>query len=111
MKFEYTGRHVDVTPALRRHVEEHFSKIDAIFNDTTAAAHVIIEVEKNRHKGRRVLDENEALQAVYAMENVVCCGTGSAANDGMTYEVFGKTGPSRTVRRFHWFGTSDLDAP
>jgi membrane peptidoglycan carboxypeptidase len=49
-------------------------------------------LEKNRHKGRRVLDENEALQAVYAMENVVCCGTGTAANDGLTYEVFGKTG-------------------
>jgi putative sigma-54 modulation protein len=51
MKFEYTGRHVDVTPALRRHVEEHFSKIDQIFNDTTASAHIIIEVEKNRHMG------------------------------------------------------------
>ncbi|HEX8071323.1 MAG TPA: ribosome-associated translation inhibitor RaiA [Pyrinomonadaceae bacterium] len=51
MKFEYTGRHVDVTPALRRHVEEHFSKIDQIFNDTTASAHVIMEVEKNRHMG------------------------------------------------------------
>jgi putative sigma-54 modulation protein len=51
MKFEYTGRHVEVTPALRRHVEEHFSKIDHIFNDTTARAHIIIEVEKNRQMG------------------------------------------------------------
>ena len=51
MKFEYTGRHVDVTPTIRRHVEDHFSKIDHIFNDTTARAHIIIEVEKNRHKG------------------------------------------------------------
>ncbi len=65
MKFEYTGRHVDVTPALRRHVEEHFSKIDAIFNDTTAAAHVIIEVEKNRHKGEIVLHwRGETLTAI-----------------------------------------------
>jgi putative sigma-54 modulation protein len=55
MKFEYTGRHVDVTPALRRHVEEHFSKLDHIFNDTTARAHVIIEVEKNRHVGEILL--------------------------------------------------------
>ncbi|HEX8179462.1 MAG TPA: ribosome-associated translation inhibitor RaiA [Pyrinomonadaceae bacterium] len=51
MKFEYTGRHMDVTPAIRRHVEEHFSKIDHIFNDTTASAHIIIEVEKNRQMG------------------------------------------------------------
>src|SRR5215216_4559883 len=55
MKFEYTGRHVDVTPALRRHVEEHFSKLESIFNDTTARAHVIIEVEKNRHMGEILL--------------------------------------------------------
>src|SRR5919106_4132843 len=51
MKFEYTGRHVDVTPALRRHVEDHFKKLNHIFNDTTARAHVIIEVEKNRQIG------------------------------------------------------------
>ncbi len=51
MEFEYTGRHVDVTPALRSHVEDHFSKIDHIFNDSTARAHVIIEVEKNRQIG------------------------------------------------------------
>ncbi|HEX7997963.1 MAG TPA: ribosome-associated translation inhibitor RaiA [Pyrinomonadaceae bacterium] len=51
MEFEYTGRHVDVTPAIRAHVEDHFQKIEHIFNDTTARAHVIIEVEKNRQIG------------------------------------------------------------
>ena len=59
MKFEYTGRHVEVTPALRRHVEEHFSKLDHIFNDTTASAHIIIEVEKNRHMGEVLLHWRE----------------------------------------------------
>lgn len=59
MKFEYTGRHVDVTDALRRHVEEHFSKLDHIFNDSTASAHVIMEVEKNRHKGEILLHWRE----------------------------------------------------
>ena len=51
MDFEYTGRHMDVTPAIRTHVEDHFRKIEHIFNDTTARAHVIIEVEKNRQIG------------------------------------------------------------
>lgn len=51
MKFEYTGRHMDVTPAIRTHVEDHFQKLDHIFNDSTARAHVIIEVEKNRQIG------------------------------------------------------------
>ena len=50
MEFEYTGRHVDVTPAIRAHVEEHFGKIGQLFeNSTTARAHVIIDVVKNRH--------------------------------------------------------------
>ena len=48
MKFEYTGRHVEVSPAIRRHVEDHFRKLDHIFNDASASTHVIIDVEKNR---------------------------------------------------------------
>lgn len=49
MRFEYTGRHVDVTPGIRKHVEAYFKKLAPIFNDTTAWTHVIIAVEKNRH--------------------------------------------------------------
>lgn len=49
MEFEFTGRHVEVTPAIRRHVREHFGKIDQMFEgSTTARAHVIIDVNKNR---------------------------------------------------------------
>jgi putative sigma-54 modulation protein len=51
MKFEYTGRHVVVSPGIRKHVEDHFKKLAHIFNDSTATAHVIIDVEKNRHIG------------------------------------------------------------
>ena len=48
MKFEYTGRHVEVTGAIRKHVEDHFKKLEHIFDGTTAWAHVVIDVEKNR---------------------------------------------------------------
>ncbi len=51
MKFEYTGRHMDVTPAIRAHVEDHFQKLDHIFTDPSVHAHVILEVEKNRQIG------------------------------------------------------------
>jgi putative sigma-54 modulation protein len=51
MKFEYTGRHLEVTPAIRAHVEEHFKKIEQLFPDSTATAHVILAVEKNRQMG------------------------------------------------------------
>jgi putative sigma-54 modulation protein len=55
MKFEYTGRHVDVSPAIRRHVEDHFKKLDHIFTDSTLSTHVIIEVEKNRQIGEIIV--------------------------------------------------------
>ncbi len=59
MKFEYTGRHVDVTPTIRAHVEEHFNKIETVFDDSAARAHVRIEVEKNRHIGEIVVHWKE----------------------------------------------------
>jgi putative sigma-54 modulation protein len=56
MKFEYTGRHVEVSPAIRRHVEDHFKKLDHIFNgDSTLSTHVIIDVEKNRQIGEIIV--------------------------------------------------------
>lgn len=59
MEFEYTGRHMDVTPALRQHVEDHFQKLAHLFNDSTARVHVIIEVEKNRQIGEVLLHWRE----------------------------------------------------
>ena len=57
MKFEYTGRHVEVSPAIRRHVEEHFKKLDHIFNgDSTLNTHIIIDVEKNRQIGEIIVN-------------------------------------------------------
>lgn len=55
MRFEYTGRHVEVSPGIRKHVEDHFKTIDHIFNGTAVSTHVIITVEKNRHIGELVV--------------------------------------------------------
>ena len=64
MKFEYTGRHIDVTPALRTHVENHFERISHLFNGKPAKAHVIIEVERGRHRSEIVLNwRNDVLTA------------------------------------------------
>ena len=60
MDFEYTGRHIDVTPALRAHVEEHFGKVEHLFeNASTARAHVILDVVKNRHNAEILLHWRE----------------------------------------------------
>jgi putative sigma-54 modulation protein len=56
MKLEYTGRHVDITPALKTHVENHFEKIKQIIDERSATkAHIIMDVEKSRHKAEIVL--------------------------------------------------------
>jgi putative sigma-54 modulation protein len=56
MRFEYTGRHIEVTPALRSHVENHFRRIDHLFNGNSAKAHVIIEVERGRHRSEIIVN-------------------------------------------------------
>ena len=64
MKIEFTGRHIEVTPSLRSHVEEQFSKISHIFDGKSAKAHVIIEVERGRHRSEVVINwRNEVLTA------------------------------------------------
>ena len=64
MNFEFTGRHIEVTPALRAHVEDHFSKIEHIFDGKPARAHVIIEVERGRHRSEVVINwRSEVLTA------------------------------------------------
>lgn len=56
MRFEYTGRHIEVTPALRSHVEDHFKRIKHLFNGDSAKAHVIIEVERGRHRSEIIVN-------------------------------------------------------
>lgn len=55
MKIEYTGRHIEVTPALKSHVENHFKRIEHLFNGNNTKAHIIIEVEKGRHRSEIIL--------------------------------------------------------
>jgi putative sigma-54 modulation protein len=55
MTFEYTGRHIEVTPAIRRHVEEQFKKLNPIFNGNEIPVHVILAVEKNRQTGEVIV--------------------------------------------------------
>lgn len=55
MIFEYTGRHVEVTPAIRNHVEEQFEKLNPIFNGNSVPVHVILTVEKNRQTGEVIV--------------------------------------------------------
>ena len=71
MKFEYTGRHIEVTPALRSHVEEHFEKLNHLFDGDDRNAHVIIEVEKNQHHAEVIVNwRNEVLTATTVADDM-----------------------------------------
>jgi membrane peptidoglycan carboxypeptidase len=66
---------------------------------------VIFKAEDRR--GRRVAEENDTLQAIYAMKRVVCCGTASSAIS-LPYEaqVFGKTGSTDDAADAWFCGSS-----
>ena len=71
MRFEYTGRHIEVTPALRSHVEDHFRRIDHLFNGNSAKAHVIIEVERGRHRSEVIVNwRREVLTATTTLPDM-----------------------------------------
>jgi len=71
MKYEYTGRHIEVTPALRSHVEEHFGRLKHLFNGNATKAHIIIEVERGRHRSEIVVNwRNEVLAAATSLSDM-----------------------------------------
>ena len=49
MRLELRGHHLDVTPGLRRFVEEKLSKLERLLNDRAVSAHAILTMEKRRH--------------------------------------------------------------
>lgn len=48
MRVEFTGRHYEVTPAVRKQVEHGLSKLEKILG-TSFDSHVILATEKHRH--------------------------------------------------------------
>ena len=54
MKIHFTGRQIEVSPALRKVAEERLGKLDK-FLDNLMEAHVILAVEKRRHRAEVVV--------------------------------------------------------
>ncbi|MFM9905275.1 MAG: ribosome hibernation-promoting factor, HPF/YfiA family [Pyrinomonadaceae bacterium] len=64
MDIEFTGRHIEVTAAIKAHVVEHFKKIENIFDGKPLKAHVIIEVGRGLSTSEIVINwQNEVLTA------------------------------------------------
>src|SRR5215510_2940271 len=50
MRLELTGRHVDITPGLRRLVEAKIGKLERLLNASAVSAHAVLTREKHRHR-------------------------------------------------------------
>lgn len=48
MKIDITGRHIEVTPALRDHAEEKLAKLERLLGGPIEA-HVVLSITKHRH--------------------------------------------------------------
>ncbi len=60
MNVEYTGRHYEVTPAIRKEVETGLTKIRKILGDRFDSK-VILAVEKHRHKAEITINPRNSL--------------------------------------------------
>lgn len=54
MQIDLTGHHVDITPALRDYVNDKFERLERHFDNVTDV-HVILSVEKVRHKAEATI--------------------------------------------------------
>ena len=50
MRLELTGRHVDITPALRRLLDTKLSRLERLLNDSAVSAQAVLTREKHGHR-------------------------------------------------------------
>jgi putative sigma-54 modulation protein len=55
MRLELTGRHVDITPALRRLLEGKLAKLERLLNNSALSAQAVLTREKYRHRAEITL--------------------------------------------------------
>lgn len=67
MQIDITGHHVDLTPALRTYVQNKFERLERHFDHVTGL-HVVLTVEKLRHKADATIQVNGATLFADAIE-------------------------------------------
>ena len=55
MRIDITGRHVEITPALRQLIQQRLAKLDRLLNDSVLSATVTVAKEKYRHRTELVV--------------------------------------------------------
>jgi putative sigma-54 modulation protein len=75
MDFEFTGRHVEITPAIEQLARKELGKLDRVFDSAPVRAHIILSSEKHRKCAEIV---------VYWRDNVF---TGIAENNDLHHSI------------------------
>ena len=50
MRLELTGRHIEITPALRRLIDGKLAKLERLLNDSALSAQTVVTRERGRHR-------------------------------------------------------------
>ena len=50
MRLELTGKHIDITPGMRRIIETKLAKLERLLNDSAVSAQVVMSKDKNGHR-------------------------------------------------------------
>jgi ribosome hibernation promoting factor len=50
MRLDITGRHAEITPALRQLIERRLARLERLLNDSVVSVKVVLTLEKYRHR-------------------------------------------------------------
>ena len=96
MRLELTGRHVEITPALRRLVEQKLGKLERMLNDSAVSAQAVLTREKHRHRAEITL---------HARGEKFLHGVGNTANwAGSVADAIEKLGQQAQKVKGKWQG-------
>src|SRR5262245_42813397 len=105
MKVEFTGRHVEITAAIKKHAREQLEKIAKVFDfDSLGKAHVVLDVEKHRHRAEIVFRwRDQELTAIAVTNDMYTALTAVAVKlERQALKLKGK----KTARKRHSPSTS-----
>jgi putative sigma-54 modulation protein len=77
MRLELTGRHVDITPALRRIVDSRLGKLDRLLNDSALSAQIVLSRERSRLQAEITLHMRDE-KFLHAVGSTAAWGTSVA---------------------------------
>jgi putative sigma-54 modulation protein len=55
MDLDITGRHVDITPALRNLIERRLARLERVLNDSVVSVKAVLTLEKYRHRAEIIV--------------------------------------------------------